>query len=274
MVVTVATNPYRPFDEEYEEFIDLVRATMSASMTAALIRADELGALRLVSDTLQHAMLELASDLPTVAARYMPLASNLTVGGDWYDVLDLGGGRRGLIVGDCVGHGLDAATAMGALRNVSRALLADGRGPAEVIASLDRFATTMPAAACATVVCAVVDLAELVITYSNAGHPPPLLVCDDRVIWLDQALATPLAVDEPVRREARLEVRPGDLLVLYTDGLVERRHESLDDGLLRLADAAVAARDEPVEDIADRLIEVLVGMTARDDVALVVKRIH
>jgi serine phosphatase RsbU (regulator of sigma subunit) len=273
-VVTVATNPCRPYDEEYEQFIDLVRATVSASMTAAVVRADELGALRLVSDTLQNAMLEPASDLPTVAARYMPLASNLTVGGDWYDVLDLGGGRRGLIVGDCVGHGLRAATAMGALRNVSRALLAEGRGPAEVIASLDRFATTMSAAACATVVCAVVDLAELVITYSNAGHPPPLLVHDDQVVWLDQALATPLAVDEPERREARLAVRPDDLLVLYTDGLIERRNESLDEGLLRLAKAAVASRDEPVEEIANRLIEELVGMTARDDVALVVKRIH
>ena len=273
-VVTVATNPCRPFDEGYEQFIDLVRATVSASMTAALVRADELGALRLISDTLQDAMLELASDLPTVAARYLPKASNLTVGGDWYDVLDLGGGRRGLIVGDCVGHGLEAATAMGALRNVSRALLADGRGPAEVIASLDRFATTMPAAECATVVCAVVDLAEQTITYSNAGHPPPLLVHDDQVVWLDQALATPLAVNAPTRREARLDVRPDDLLVLYTDGLVERRNESLDDGLLRLANAAVAARDEPVENVANRLIEELVGTTARDDVALVVKRIH
>lgn len=274
IVVTVATNPCRPFDEEYEQFIDLVRAAMSASMTAALVRADELGALRHISDTLQSAMLELASDLPTVAARYLPIASNLTVGGDWYDVLDLGGGRRGLIVGDCVGHGLAAATAMGALRNVSRALLVDGHGPAEVIASLDRFATTMPAAACATVVCAVVDLAELVITYSNAGHPPPLLVHDDEVVWLDQALATPLAVDEPIRRDARLEVSPGDVLVLYTDGLVERRHEHLDEGLLRLAKAAVASRDESVEEIANRLIEQLVGTTAGDDVALVVKRVH
>ena len=274
IVVTVATNPCRPFDEGYEQFIELVRAAMSASMTAALVRAEELGALRLISDTLQSAMLELASDLPTVAARYLPIASNLTVGGDWYDVLDLGGGRRGLIVGDCVGHGLAAATAMGALRNVSRALLADGHGPAEVIASLDRFATTIPAAACTTVVCAVVDLAELVITYSNAGHPPPLLVHDDEIVWLDQALATPLAVDEPVRREARLDVRPGDVLVLYTDGLVERRYEDLDEGLLRLANAAVASRDESVEEIANRLIEQLVGTTARDDVALVVKRIH
>jgi serine phosphatase RsbU (regulator of sigma subunit) len=273
-VVTVATNPYRPFDEEYERFIDLVRATVSASMTAALVRADELGALRLISDRLQDAMLEPASDLPTVAARYLPIASNLTVGGDWYDVIDLGDGRRGLIVGDCVGHGLEAATAMGALRNVSRALLADGRGPAEVIASLDRFATTMPAAECATVVCAVVNLSDLTITYSNAGHPPPLLVHDDQVVWLDQALATPLAVSEPTREEARIDVRPDDLFILYTDGLVERREEDIDDGLLRLADAAVTFRDEPVEDVANRLIERLIGTTARDDVALVVKRIH
>ena len=145
-VVTVATNVHRPFDEGYEQFIDLVRATVSASMTAALLRAEEIGDLRHISDTLQDAMLDVAADLPTVAARYLPKASNLTVGGDWYDVLDLGDGRRGLVVGDCVGHGLEAATAMGALRNVSRALLVDGRGPAEVIASLDRFAATVPAA--------------------------------------------------------------------------------------------------------------------------------
>jgi serine phosphatase RsbU (regulator of sigma subunit) len=219
-------------------------------------------------------MLEPASDLPTVAARYLSKASNLTVGGHWYDVIEFGEGCRGLIVGDCVGHGLQAATAMGAMRNVSRALLADGRGPAEVIASLDRFATTMPAAECATVVCAVVNLADHTITYSNAGHPPPLLLHDDQVIWLDQALDTPLAVNEPTREEARIDVCPDDLLVLYTDGLVERRNESLDDGLLRLADAALAFRDEPVEDVANRLIERFVGTTASDDVALVVKRIH
>ena len=120
----------------------------------------------------------------------------------------------------------------------------------------------------------VVNLADLTITYSNAGHPPPLLVHGDQVVWLDQALATPLAVNEATREEAQLNVRPDDLLVLYTDGLVERRNESLDDGLLRLANAALAFRDEAVEEVANRLIETLVGTTARDDVALVVKRIH
>src|SRR3954468_1019566 len=146
--------------------------------------------------------------------------------------------------------------------------------PAEVIASLNRFAGTMPAAGCATVVCAVVDLAEQTITYSNAGHPPPLLVHDGHVVWLDQALDTPLAVNEPTRREARLDVRVDDLLVLYTDGLIERRDEGLDVGLVRLDTAAVAYRDEPVENVANWLIDELVGTTARDDVALVVKRIH
>ena len=253
-VVVVATNPHRPFDEDYQQFVELVRETVSASMTAALLRADELGALRRISDTLQHAMLELASDLPTVAARYLPKASNLTVGGDWYDVLDLGQGRRGLIVGDCVGHGLEAATAMGALRNVSRALLADGHRPGRGDRVAGPVRDDHPAAECATVVCAVVDLPNQTITYSNAGHPPPLLVHDDQAIWLDQALATPLAVDEPTRPEAQLDVHPDDLLVLYTDGLVERRNENLDEGLLRLADVAVAARDEPVQDVADRLI--------------------
>ncbi len=184
-VVVAGLNPNRAYDDEYEEFVSLIRQTIGASMTAALLRAAELGELRLISDTLQHAMLDLASDLPTVAERYIPKTSNLTVGGDWYEVMDLGAGKRGLIVGDCVGHGLEAATAMGALRNVSRAMISEGRGPAEVITSLHHFATTMATAFCATVVCSIVDLKAQTITYSNAGHLPPLLVHNDTSLWLD-----------------------------------------------------------------------------------------
>ena len=132
----------------------------------------------------------------------------------------------------------------------------------------------MPAATYATVVCAIVDLPAQKITYSNAGHLPPLLVHDGEVIWLDQARTTPLAFADPARCEATVGVTPGDLLVLYTDGLVERRGENIELGLERLADRAVACWTEPVQVVADRLIRELVGSTPRDDVALVVKRIH
>ena len=273
-VVVVGLNPNRPFDDDYQEFIRLVRRTMAASMTAAMLRATELGALRQISETLQHAMLEPASDLPTVAARYLSKTKNLTVGGDWYDVLDLGAGRRALILGDCVGHGLDAATAMGALRNVSRALLAEDRGPAEVLDSLHRFAATMPAAVCATVVCAIVDLPAGNITYANAGHLPPLIVRDHEPIWLEQARSTPLAVGDTTRTECTIDVLPGDVLVLYTDGLVERRGEVLDVGFARLAGCVARCSDESVQHIADAVIAELVDDDPNDDIALIVKRVH
>ena len=163
---------------------------------------------------------------------------------------------------------------MGVLRNVSRALLTEGRGPVEVINSLHGFAETTTAAFGATVVCAIVDLAEQTITYSNAGHPPPLLVRGDTSKWLDQALATPLAVANPARTEARVQVRHGDLLVLYTDGLIERRGEILDEGLQRLADLVTSHSRDSVQNIAELVIDQLVDETPRDDVALVIKRIH
>jgi serine phosphatase RsbU (regulator of sigma subunit) len=273
-VVVALLNQNIAFDDAYAQFIQLVRQLIAASLTAALHRAAEVGELRHISDTLQHAMLELASDLPTVAARYIPAASNLSVGGDWYEVIDLGFGRRALIVGDCVGHGLEAATAMGALRNVSRAMLSDGQGPAQVLESLHRYAKTTPAAFCATVVCAIVDLSQQIVTYSNAGHPPPLLVREGVAVWLDEALAEPLAVGEPTRTEVQVNLRNDDVLVLYTDGLIERRGETLDDGLDRLAQTVTAYRSDSVQELADHLIAELVNDSSADDVAIVVKRVH
>jgi Stage II sporulation protein E (SpoIIE) len=273
-VVVAQLNEQRPFDVDYRQFLVLVRQLIAASMAAALRRAAEVGELRLIADTLQHAMLELASDLPTVAARYRPAEANMAVGGDWYEVVDLGTGRRSLIVGDCVGHGLVAATAMGALRNVSRAVLSDGQGPADVLSSLHRFAKTTPSALGATVVCAVVDLHAQSLTYANGGHPPPLLLRKGEAIWLEDALGPPLAVGDPVRTEAQVRLQEDDVLVLYTDGLIERRGESIDVGLERLAQSAIAHGHESVQSLADHLIADLVTDGATDDVALVVKRVH
>jgi len=118
-------------------------------------------------------MLKPVSDLPTVAARYLPAVGRLAVGGDWYDVISIGNRQRGLIVGDCVGHGLEAATVMAQLRSAARAMILEGRDPAAVLEGLDTFASSIEGAACATVVCAVFDRNKRTLTYARAGHPPP-----------------------------------------------------------------------------------------------------
>ena len=106
--------------------------------------------------------------------------------------------------------------------------------------------------------CAVVDLHAQTLTYSNGGHPPPLLVREGEAIWLDEALGPPLAVGDPERTEVEVALQDQDLLILYTDGLIERRGESIDAGLERLGESAVAHRQESVQSLADHLIADLV----------------
>ena len=147
--------------------------------------------------------------------------------------------QRGLIVGDCVGHGLEAATVMAQLRSAARAMILEGRDPAAVLDGLDTFASSIEGAACATVVCAVFDRNKRTLTYARAGHPPPLIVNAAGVTWLDQAGGPPLSIDTGrPRANAVVDVDDADVLVLYSDGLIERRGESLDIGLDRLAVAA------------------------------------
>lgn len=273
-VLVLELNPLRPFDDSHRSFVELIGRAVSAALENAYRRSVELGEQRLISDTLQAAMLAPASDLPTVAARYRPAAGQLSVGGDWYDVIGLPDGRRALVVGDCVGHGLNAATAMGQLRSVSRALLLEGRSPIEVVDSMDGFARSVPGADCATMACAVIDLEAGVATYASAGHLPPLLVHDGVGTWLEAARGAPLAVRAGERTQAVARIAAGDLLVLYSDGLVERRGELIDLGLDRLRAAVETHSDEPVQSIADALIDDLLDARPRDDVVLLVKRVH
>ena len=245
-------------------------------MAAALLRSAELGALRQISDTLQHAMLDLASDLPTVAARYIPKTSNLTVGGDWYEVIDLGEGRRALIVGDCVGHGLEAATAMGALRNVEPGV-AQRRaraGRSHQVAARFRDDDARRVLRDRRVRRSSISC-EQTITYSNAGHPPPLLVHDDNAVWLDEALATPLAVGDPTRdRSPCPTCDPATCSCCTPTGSSNVPARSSTKDSQRLADVVISHRDDSVQSIAERVIDELVDETPRDDIALVVKRIH
>lgn len=273
-VMAVLLNPQRPFDTTYVDFLALIGDTIGTALDNAYRRAVEVGEFRAISDTLQAAMLRPASDLPTVAARYVPAAGNLAVGGDWYDVIDLDATHRGVVVGDCVGHGLDAATVMGQLRAAARAMLLEGRDPAATLEGLDAFAGTLPGAEFATVVCAVFDRQTDVVTYSRAGHPPPLVINDAGVVWLDGAGGVPLMANRTrARANATHTCRPGDRIVLYSDGLVERRGEVLDVGFDRLVDAIAHLRDLPVQQLADGLLHRLLPEPSDDDVVLVVKQL-
>lgn len=273
--VLVATlSPRRPFDAEYRSFVDLVAATIGAALDSAYRRSVAVDEYRAISETLQQAMLRPSSDLPTVAARYLPAVGGLSVGGDWYDVIDIDDHRRAIVVGDCVGHGLEAATAMGQLRSATRAMLLEDDDPAATLERLDRFADSTPLAFGATMVCAVVDRVSHTMTYAIAGHPPPLLVGPEGARWLDGIGGLPLAVDLSIpRRSATVDLRAHDIVVLYSDGLVERREESIDVGLERLHQAATSLHGRPIHAIADELLRRTLGPDRSDDVVLVVKQL-
>lgn len=265
-------NPRRQFDDAYLNFVQLIATIVGVALRSAFHRTEEVDEYRLISETLQRAMIRPAIDLPTVAARYLPAVGNLAVGGDWYDVIDLGADGRALVVGDCVGHGLAAAAAMAQLRSATRAMLLDGVNPAATLEGLDRFAATIDDAFCATVVCVIVDQQEKLVTYSRAGHPPPLIVAATGTAWLDLAGGAPLGVRTSQRRDnAIYRLREEDMIIMYSDGLIERRGENLDMGLQRLATAASTLYGSHVQGVADGLLRHLQPENIRDDVVLVVK---
>ena len=211
---------------------------------------------QVVSHTLQQSLL--AGEPPgderfRVSALYRPAGETLEVGGDWHDAFTLDGGRVGLVVGDVVGRGLAAATTMGQLRSAARALAMTGVGPRAVIDHLDTFAEPLDAAHSATLVYAEVDVDTGLVTVAAAGHLPPVVVNGRRARLFMGGRSTPLGVRTPrlPRCEETLELGPGDQLVLYTDGLVERRGESIDAGLDRLLAAVVA--DSRPDVLADTL---------------------
>ncbi|MGZ6642830.1 MAG: SpoIIE family protein phosphatase [Solirubrobacteraceae bacterium] len=225
-------DPPRPVTDRDRVLFGLV----AGHLGTALARARSFAQARDVALTLQHAILG-PTRLPRgFAARYQPAVQPLEVGGDWYDIVDLGERRIGLVVGDCVGRGLTAAAVMGQLRSASQALLLSAESPGRVLAGLDAFAARLPDARCTTVLCAVLDAGTGAIRYSCAGHPPAVVTCPDgATTLLDGARGLPVGVDPAgARPEADAVVPPGGTLLLYSDGLVERRRESLDDGIDRL----------------------------------------
>ncbi|MEU9445904.1 SpoIIE family protein phosphatase [Streptomyces sp. NPDC048304] len=234
---------------------------------------------RKVAVTLQEAMMQ-SPDLaqhPNIAVRYLPAAKGLNVCGDWYDVVNLPDDTYGVAVGDVVGHGLEAAAAMGMLRSALSAAVRALCEPARAMEVLGLYARSVEGALATTAIKAVVSPRGRHITYSSAGHLPPVLVHPDGTfILLDQATDPPLGA-RPLhvpRPQAAVAYAPGDTLVLYTDGLVERRDEDIGAGLNRLtATLADHARLSP-DHLADVLLSRLgVSSGGHDDIALVVVRL-
>jgi serine phosphatase RsbU (regulator of sigma subunit)/anti-sigma regulatory factor (Ser/Thr protein kinase) len=262
----------RPVGAEVRELFSV----LTSHLAQVLAKARDYEQARTVALTLQHAILA-PTELPHgFAARYTPAVPPLEVGGDWYDVIPLPGQRTGVVVGDCVGRGLPAAAVMGQLRSASQAVLLRAPGPAEALTDLDTFASRIPGAECTSVFCAILDPVAGTVTYSCAGHPPPILVTDGADYrLLDQARSLPLAMlpADWRRSQATATLPPGATLMLYTDGLVERRNQPLDKGIDAAAvTVAEYAQDHP-DDVADRVMSAMTPAAGyEDDVAVLVYR--
>lgn len=177
-----------------------------------------------------------------IAVRYRPAETDHLVGGDWYDAVVLPTEQILLAVGDVAGHGIDAATDMVALRNALRGLAATGAGPAQLLSWLNTVAHHLTDHVTATAVCGIYDPSSQTLRWARAGHPPPLLIRDGRATALPLPTGMLLgATSEAHYGEQELTLHPGDTLMMYTDGLIERKDSSLDQSLEHLRAAAQVA---------------------------------
>ncbi|MEU5597586.1 SpoIIE family protein phosphatase [Streptomyces sp. NPDC020298] len=262
----------RPFDED-----DMAIAVELASRAAVCIdnaRAHQ--SVRNAAEALQRSLLpDHPPRLPglRVASRYQPAQAAYEVGGDWYDVVPLDGARTALVVGDVMGSGIDAAATMGRLRTATTAYADLDLDPAQVLHHLDALTSRLEQYI-ATCVYAVYDARSAECHLATAGHLPPALVRPGEAPrLLDLPTGAPLGVGGVPFETATVRLAPGDQLVLYTDGLVETREDSIDERLellLHLLDKA----DSSLEETCDRLLHDLRHPANHDDVALLIARVR
>ncbi|WP_319432467.1 SpoIIE family protein phosphatase [Mycobacterium sp. RTGN5] len=271
LVIWIDLPAERPFTSEDQTLLTV----LAGRLGQGLQRVHQVDQQRETALALQHSILGPASLPAGFAVRYQPASHPLQVGGDWYDVIALDDGRIALVVGDCVGHDLSAATVMGQLRSACRALLLENSSPAAALAGLDRFAARLPGAQSTTAFCAILDPDTGELTYSSAGHPPAILVYANGTTQLlegGHSIALGIRPDRE-RPQAQVTIPAQATLLLYTDGLVERRRRSLDDGIDR---AVNLIRDDSVLDLdplADQIMQRLAPPGGyQDDVALLLYR--
>jgi GAF domain-containing protein len=229
---------------------------------------------RFIADTLQRSLLAAEPKAPPgldVAARCLP-ASGQIIGGDWYDLITLPAGRSGLIVGDVMGHGPEAAAVMAQLRAAAHALAQLDLEPAELLGHLDRVTTMLRWPMLATCVYAIIDPASQSCTLAAAGHLPPVLAMPDGTTRVpDLPSGQSLGLGSAVYGQARIKFPPGAVIALYTDGLVETRTRSFDQGILALR-SVLPGGHRDLDAACDRLISSL-AERFEDDVTVVLARI-
>lgn len=227
---------------------------------------------REISQSLQHALLP--ASLPSVAglqtaARYVAGEAGMEIGGDWYDVIPVSREAVMIVVGDVSGKGLRAASTMASLRFAIHAYAIQRDAPATILSKLSRLLSVAETGQIATVLCAMVNLEEREITLASAGHLPPLLIAAGRGEYLNPAVGVPIGVEEGAQYDStRVPVPAGATLLAFTDGLVERKNESLDQGLERLRNVATPNHVE-LPELLTRVLDELRQPAAQDDTALV-----
>jgi PAS domain S-box-containing protein len=272
-VVHVGSKRRGAFDEDDVSVLQLIADRAALAVENARLYDVE----HHIVETLQRSLLpERMPDLPGVAlaARYLAGGYGADVGGDWYDAIALPSGDLAIAMGDVVGHGIGAAALMGQLRNALRAYVLDSHSPGEVVGRIDRLMHQFEAGRMATLLYMSIARDFSSLRYVSAGHLPPVVVEPDGTTrLLEGGRALPLGVMPQEHFDEGVDVlTAGSTLILYTDGLVERPGENLDDGIARLAHAATTGPPDP-DSLADHLLAELIGSEpARDDVGLLVLR--
>jgi GAF domain-containing protein/anti-sigma regulatory factor (Ser/Thr protein kinase) len=263
------------FDPEQCSFLETVADIAGQSLDRARLYERERDVARALQMALLPAALPELDDV-TTEARYVAGGAGVSVGGDWYDVLRFTDGRVGLLIGDAAGRGIEAAALMGKVRHAAAALAMDRTSPAAVLAQVNEYLHNIASRRTMLTCCYIVlDRDRGVLRYSSAGHPPPLVIeSDGEPRFLAGGRGVPLGVvPAAVYSDAEYQLAGPATIVLYTDGLVERRGETIDVGLARLQDA-VRGHGVDVKKLCDHLTGTLLADGSDDDVALLAARVQ
>jgi PAS domain S-box-containing protein len=270
-VVEVGSTGARRFTLEDESLLMLMADRAGLAIEHARAYERELSNVEMLQRSLLPERLPSIKGIQ-VAAIYMPGGAD--VGGDWYDAIPLDEGRVGVAMGDVVGHGIGAAALMGQLRHAMRAYAVEGHSPAGVLDRLAKLVRGLDGGQMATLLYLVMEPDHGTVRFANAGHVPPLVIGPEGdAHYLESAHNPPLGVfDSPAHIQTTMELTPGSTIVLYTDGLVEERGVSIDQGLEALRLAASQDTCHP-DELCERLVESMLAVhSANDDIAVLALR--